>query len=248
MSQGDKIRKLQLVNHALSAIGVYWLLYSNQWYFLWISLIVVFLFCTLGINIALHRYITHQSFETYPIIEKILLTISCLCLLGSPLGWAISHINHHAYADKEGDPYSPHRLSIWDFLMTKFEPIKPQTSSTRRLLKNKNVMFLQKHYFLPIIVYCVVLAIIDPWLVIFAWSIPSLIVLYLLLLNNIVCHLYGYRNYTTNDQSHNNIIMSILTFGESWHNNHHANPKDWKQGKKWWELDPTSWIIRIIKK
>jgi stearoyl-CoA desaturase (delta-9 desaturase) len=248
MSQATKIRNLQLVNHILTLLGISWVLYTGHWYLLIISLVVGFLFCVLGINIALHRYLTHQSFETYPVIEKILLTISCLCLLGSPLGWAISHINHHAYADKEGDPYSPHRLSLWDFLMTRFEPIKHQTSGARRLLRNKTVMFLQDHYFLPIAIYCVILAIINPWLVIFAWSVPSLIALYLLLINNIVCHMYGYKNFDTSDQSHNNIAMSLLTFGEGWHNNHHANARDWKQGVKWWEIDPTSWIIKIIKK
>lgn len=248
MSQGTKIRNIQLVNHVLAIIGLVWVFYTSQWNFLIVSSLVSFLFCVLGINIALHRYLTHQSFETYPVIEKMLLTISCLCLLGSPLGWAISHINHHAYADREGDPYSPHRLSLWDFLMTRFEPIKHQTSGARRLLRNKNVMFLQEHYFLPIVVYCIILAIINPWLIIFAWAIPSLIALYLLLLNNIVCHMYGYKNFNTPDESRNNIIMNLFTFGESWHNNHHANARNWQQGIKWWEFDPTSWIIRLIKK
>jgi fatty-acid desaturase len=95
MSQSAKIRYLQLINHVLLLVGVSWVVYSSQWYLLGVSLFVGFIFCVFGINIALHRYITHQSFETYPVIEKILLTISCLCLLGSPLGWAISHINHH---------------------------------------------------------------------------------------------------------------------------------------------------------
>lgn len=60
--------------------------------------------------------------------------------------------------------------------------------------------------------------------------------------------MYGYKNFDTTDQSHNNVFMSILTFGESWHNNHHANAMSWKQGVKWWEIDPTSWIIAVIKK
>lgn len=248
MNQTTKIRNLQLLNHLLFLVGLFWVVYSNQWYLLGISLAVGFVFCVFGINIALHRYTTHQSFETYDIVEKALLAISCLCLLGSPLGWAIAHINHHAYADKEGDPYSPHRLTLWNYLMTRFEPIKHQSTGARRLLKNKNVMFFHNNYFSTIAVYCLILAIIDPWLVIFAWSIPSLIALYLLLVNNIVCHMYGYKNFETTDESRNNVFMSLLTFGESWHNNHHANAKDWQQGSKWWELDPTSWIIKLIKK
>ena len=76
MNQTTKIRNLQLINHVLLVAGVSWVVYTSQWYLLGISLFVGFIFCVFGINIALHRYITHQSFETYPIVEKILLTIT----------------------------------------------------------------------------------------------------------------------------------------------------------------------------
>jgi stearoyl-CoA desaturase (delta-9 desaturase) len=248
MTQAKKIRFLQLFNHLLTLIGIIYVCYTESWYLFEISAIATIVFFIFGINISFHRYITHQSFKTHIIIERILLIIGCLCLVGSPFSWALSHINHHAYADKEGDPYSPHRLSLWKFLMTHFEPIKFQKLNTKRLLKNKNVMFLHEYYFIPIFCYCILLGLINPWLIIFAWAIPSLITLYLLLINNIICHTIGYRNFKTPDETRNNILMSILTFGEGWHNNHHANPTLWKQGIKWWELDPTSWFIRIIKK
>jgi stearoyl-CoA desaturase (delta-9 desaturase) len=248
MNQTQKIRYLQLANHVLALAGIIFVACTNMWYLLGISLAIGFIFCVIGINIAFHRYLTHQSFETHPLIEKVLLVVGCLCLIGSPLGWAVSHINHHAYADNDGDPYSPHRIKFWDFLMTRFEPVKHQRLGVKRLLQNKTVVLLHDNYFTVIIVYCALLACIDPLLIIFAWVIPSLIALYLLLANNIVCHMYGYRNFETNDKSVNSIIMSILTFGEGWHNNHHADASKWQQSVKWWELDPTSWIIRVIKK
>jgi stearoyl-CoA desaturase (delta-9 desaturase) len=248
MTQAQKLRYLQLLNHIGLAFGVSYAVYFSQWSLLIASLLAGLGFSVLGINIAYHRYVTHNSFETYSFIEKILLIIGCLCLVGSPLSWAISHMYHHAYTDKEGDPYSPSRIKLWDFLMTRFEPVKPLRSKAKSLMANKNIMFIHRHYFKIIGVYCLILALINPLYIIFFWSIPSLISLYLLLVTNIVCHLYGYRNHDTDDCSHNNIIMSILNLGEAWHNNHHHNPRAWRQGLRWWELDPTSWIIWLIKR
>jgi fatty-acid desaturase len=241
------IRTLQLVNHVLFVIGVGVAFYFNQLSLLVLAGVMGIVFSVVGINIGYHRYLTHRSFETYPIIDKILLTVGSLCLVGSPLGWAISHINHHAYADADGDPYSPSRIKMWDFLMTRFEPVKHQRLGIKTLMRDKTAMWLHNNYYKTIVIYCIALALINPMLIIYCWAIPTVIVLYLLLLTNIVCHLHGYRNHNTDDMSHNNIWISIITLGEGWHNNHHANPSKWHQGERWFELDPSSWIIRLIK-
>jgi stearoyl-CoA desaturase (delta-9 desaturase) len=247
MNQAEKIRALQLVNHALTVAGFGYVLLTGYWYYLGIAIITGMIFSVVGINIGFHRYLSHSSFQTNRTTEILLLIVGCLCLIGSPLGWAISHINHHAYADKEGDPYSPSRIPLWNFLMTQFEPVRHQRLGIKTLMRNPVVMFLHNNYFYVILAYCVLLATINLWLIIFCWSIPSLFALYLLLITNIVCHTKGYRNYDLNDQSNNSVLMSILTLGEGWHNNHHANPSRWHQGDKWWELDPTAWIIRLLK-
>jgi stearoyl-CoA desaturase (delta-9 desaturase) len=246
MKQAQQIRLLQLLNHIAVIVGLTFAFYGYATLLLY-SIIIGIVFSVVGINIAYHRYLAHQSFQTYPIIEKILLLVGCLCLVGSPLAWAVSHINHHAYADKDGDPYSPNRIKLWDFLMTRFEPVKHQRLGLSRLLKNKTVMVLHNNYLKIIGIYCLVLCIFNPLFVIYFWCIPSVIVLYLLLATNIVCHLTGYRNHNTDDLSQNSIVMSILTLGEGWHNNHHANPSKWAQGERWFEFDPTAWIIRLIK-
>ena len=242
------IRTLQLINHALTVFGIGYAVYFNQLHLLVLAGVVGILFSVIGINIGYHRYLTHRSFETYPIIDKLLITVGSLCLVGSPLGWAISHINHHAYADNEGDPYSPNRIKLWDFLMTRFEPVKHQRLGIKTLMRDNTAMWLHNNYYKTILMYCTLLAIVNPMLIIYCWAIPTVIVLYLLLLTNIVCHLQGYRNHNTNDISHNNVIISVITLGEGWHNNHHANPSKWQQGERWFELDPTSWIIRLIKR
>lgn len=246
MTQSEQIRYLQIANHITLVVGIVYA-WTNP---MWIvgSILVGLLLGVLGINIGFHRYLTHSSFETYPIVDKIILVAGTLCLVGTPLMWTVSHVNHHVYADKDGDPYSPSRLTLWDFLMTHFEPVTKPTMGVKIVMKNKTAMWLHHNYFKVIGVYCAVLMLIDPMLVIYGWCIPSLVALYILLVTNIVCHLHGYRNFETNDKSHNNIIMSIITLGEGWHNNHHSNTKLWNQQIKWWELDPTAWIIYLIKK
>jgi len=247
MNLSKKIRYLQLLNHILFLIGIAYVFYTGNFYLLVGSVVVFYIITVLGINIGLHRYLTHKSFKTSDIVEKILLFCGVLCLVGTPLTWSVSHINHHANPDREGDPYSPHRIKIWDYLMTRFEPVKHTRLGMRELMSNKNVMFFHNHYLKIILAYCLILAVINPVLIIFLWSIPALLSLYGILITNILCHINGYRNFDTKDESRNNIFVSILTLGEGWHNNHHADPKNWNTKRKWWELDPTAFIIRLIK-
>jgi stearoyl-CoA desaturase (delta-9 desaturase) len=243
----QKIRYLQLLNHVLFLVGLVYVYVTGQYYLLGLSVATLLTISVLGINIGFHRYLTHKSFTTNAVIDKILLFCGTLCLVGTPLTWSISHINHHAYPDKEGDPYSPHRLTLWNYLMARFEPVKHARLGMKQLLSNKSVMFFHDNYLKVIAAYCIVLALINPWYVIFFWAIPAFLALYLILITNILCHLKGYRNFDTDDKSTNNILISIITLGEGWHNNHHANPSSWNTKQQWWEFDPTATIIRLIK-
>jgi stearoyl-CoA desaturase (delta-9 desaturase) len=132
--------------------------------------------------------------------------------------------------------------------MTRFEPIKHSRLGMKQMLGNKSAMFFHNNYLKIILAYCLLLAIINPLYIIFFWAIPAVLSLYLILVTNILCHLQGYRNFDLDDKSTNNILISILTLGEGWHNNHHNNPNLWHQQEKWWELDPTGWIIKLIKR
>lgn len=248
MNQSEKIRALQLANHGVAFIGVAYITYAGLWSTLWLALIGSVIFLVLGINIGYHRYLTHASFNTHPIISNTCILIGSLCLVGSPLAWSISHINHHAYADHDGDPHSPTRIKFWDFFMTRFEPVKHHRLGAKTLMRNKLAPLLHQHYFIPIIIYCAILFVINPLYVVLLWSIPSLAALYLIMILSWYCHKDGgYVNTQIKDQSKNNFLAAILTFGEGWHNNHHADPRAWNFQKRWWEIDPTSWVIRLIK-
>jgi stearoyl-CoA desaturase (delta-9 desaturase) len=64
----------------------------------------------------------------------------------------------------------------------------------------------------------------------------------------VIGHIHGYTNHQVNDSAKNSWIANIMSLGEGWHNNHHARPYQWKQGEKWWEIDPPSWFIKMVKK
>lgn len=247
MNLSQKIRLLQLLNHVLFLIGITYCIVTGKFYLLYYSLFTLILIVVLGINIGFHRYLTHKSFSVNIVVEYVLLFWGTIGLLGTPLTWSISHINHHAYPDIEGDPYSPNRISTWDYLMTRFEPVKHARLGMRTLTQNKACMFFHNNYLKVIGFYCLVLLLINPLYVIFLFSIPATLALYLILTTNILCHTKGYRNFNTNDNSTNNILISILTLGEGYHNNHHNDPANYNNRVRWFELDITALVIKVIK-
>jgi fatty-acid desaturase len=107
---------------------------------------------------------------------------------------------------------------------------------------------LHKYYFEIIVAYCLLLALIDPWLIIFAYCLPACLCLHSSSAIIVIAHRHGYRSHEISDQSRNSWIANIITMGEGWHNNHHAKPYKWSNWERWWEWDIPAVIIRIIKK
>lgn len=247
MNTSQQIRTIQLFNHVSFIVALAYCFITGYYLLLYYTLFTLFCMVVLGINIGFHRYLTHKSFKTNIVTEHILLFCGTIALLGTPLSWSISHINHHAYPDVEGDPYSPNRIKLWDYLMTRFEPVKHSRLGMRQLTQNKTCMFYHNHYLNIILVYLIVLLLINPLLVLFMFSVPCTLALYLILVTNILCHTKGYRNYNTKDKSTNNLLISILTLGEGYHNNHHKDPSNYSNRVRWFELDITGMIIRMIK-
>ena len=120
-------------------------------------------------------------------------------------------------------------------------------------IKNKAVMNAHYYFFAYIIAYNVILAMIDPWLVLYAYLVPASLCVWATGAFNTWGHgkglpQLGYRTWNTQDKSVNHHLVNLITFGEGWHNNHHHNPKDWHQGGyNWWEWDLNAQIIKLIK-
>jgi len=213
-----------------------------------------FLYGCLGIVVTYHRKFTHNSYKSTLWLTKIFAIFGCFAGTGSPLAWVAIHINHHLKSDKPNDPHSPMYKGIKIFKLDYVNEVNTDTKwRMRGIVTDKFQQFLHRYYFAIIALYSLVLFIIGGfWLLIFLHWAPALITGLMSNIVNYVGHkpnwYGGYRTYNLNDQSSNNWLWAIPSWGEAWHNNHHRFPKDYTFRKKWWELDIAGLIISLIRK
>mgnify|MGYP000107913981 CR=1 FL=1 len=212
-----------------------------------------FLYGCLGIVVTYHRQLTHDSYKTNPLLTKIFSILGCFAGTGSPLAWVAIHINHHLKSDKPDDPHSPLYKGIKIFSLDYVNEVNNDTKwRMRKLVTDTFQQFLHRYYFAIIALYSTVLFMIGGfWLMVFLHWTPALITGLMSNVVNYVGHkpnwLGGYRSHNLNDQSTNNWLWSIPSWGESWHNNHHRFPKNAYFGNKWWEVDISGLVIKVIK-
>lgn len=212
-----------------------------------------FLYGCLGVVITFHRYLTHQSYDTHPLIVKFFSILGCFSGTGSPLAWVAIHINHHLKSDKPEDPHSPLYKGIKIFSLNYVNEVSSDTKwRMRHLVTDKFQQFLHRYYFLINISYSLLLFMIGGfYLMVFLHWTPAMITAIMSNVVNYVGHkpnwLGSYRSYNLNDQSANNWLWAIPSWGEAWHNNHHRFPKDYTFRKKWFEFDISGLIIKLLK-
>jgi fatty-acid desaturase len=249
------IFKLTLPLHLLFAGGIALCIYQNQfsWNYLLITLASWILISGYGISIGFHRLLSHRSFKTHPLVEKILSLLGCFGAQGSPIFWVSVHQgSHHTKCDTDQDLHSPirgfwHSYMGWQIFLVKTDiPFK----AGFHLYKDPFQKFLHSHYYKLIWFTTLALTLVNP-----AWSFYGLIAPMVISVHqeniiNSFCHTprFGYRNFNTSDQSVNNILLGLLFFGQGWHNNHHAHPKAPTFSHRWFEIDLTRPMIALIRK
>lgn len=242
----SKIRLIQWINFFATVLGLSYLIYSGRWNLLAYSFLTAFLFGFLGVNVCLHRLVSHRVFSTYIWVEIPLAFLATLATVGSTVGWSALHRYHHAHSDDDLDPHSPHTQSAW----RAWWGFWPRVVIPRRyavdLLKSPLHRFFHKNYFKIIMAYIGILALIDPLWVILFYCMPATYCLHGTSAVSVLGHVIGYRNFETTDHSRNSWILWIVSFGEGWHNNHHRFPQRISQKHKWWEIDPAGFLIKNI--
>jgi fatty-acid desaturase len=249
LTHNQQVRGLQIINHILLFVGVGFALYTQQYHYLLISLLAYWVTGVFGINIGMHRLLSHRSFKTSKFWEVIVSFIAVITTVGSPLAWVAIHRQHHRSCEKPGDPHSPYLLGnlrawfgIWNY-------VRLDLKLVRDMRKDKLQKFLHKYYIEIIITYCLLLAWVNPWLIVFVYAIPACLCLHSTSAIIVIAHRHGYKSYDLkHDQSRNSWIANLITLGEGWHNNHHAKPYAWSNWEKWWEWDLPAVIIWAIKK
>jgi stearoyl-CoA desaturase (delta-9 desaturase) len=248
ISHNFQVRGLQVINHTVGILGLCYAIFHDQWYLLWTALFVYWAIGILGINIGFHRLLSHRSFKTSLVIERILSVIGVITTVGSPLAWVAIHRQHHRRAEREGDPHSPYLIGNWRAWFGIWPKIRLDLKLIRDLREQSFQRKLHKYYFYIILTYCLILFLINPWLVIFAYCIPACLCLHSSSAIIVIAHRHGYKTHSINDESRNSWIANLITMGEGWHNNHHAKPYSWSNWERWWEWDIPAMIIWAIKK
>ena len=207
-----------------------------------------------GISLGYHRLHTHRSYKLPRPLEYFLAICATLTLEGGPIFWVATHRIHHQFSDKPGDPHSPRDGAWWSHIgwllvgESKHNNTKLMAKYAPDLAKDRFYVVLNNYHWVPIIVLAAVLFAIGG-LPLMLWGTCLRIVLGLhaTWLVNSASHLWGGRRFNTRDDSRNLWWVALMSFGEGWHNNHHAHPTSARHGLAWYELD-LSWItISILK-
>ncbi len=229
------------------------MLYDVGVYALLLVVLGYFLYGCLGVVVTYHRGLTHNSYSTHPLLTRLFSILGCFAGTGSPLAWIAIHINHHLKSDKPSDPHSPLYKGWKIFLLDYHSEVDVSTKwRMRNIICDPFQQFLHRYYFAILLAWGLALFLIGGWYtVVFLFLAPSLITA---LMSNVVNYaghkpgwLGGFRTHNLNDQSTNSWLFAIPSWGESWHNNHHRFPKRYQFGEKWWQLDISAYIIRLIK-
>jgi stearoyl-CoA desaturase (delta-9 desaturase) len=234
---------------AIAAIATGWV---SPWWLV-ATFVAWFLIGPLGFSTFFHRRFAHNAFQTWPWMDKTMAYLGVLAGQGHPIGFAALHVgNHHPNADRSPeDIHSPRIYGFWHaYVGWQFHPVKVRATAARRLLKDRWLVFLKDHYVKVWWGTALGLALINPWLVIFALFLPGMIHFHVECFINAACHTpwMGYRNFETNDDSVNIGWFNWLTFGSGLHHNHHHRPAAWNWAVMPGEVDPAAWLIRLIKK
>jgi stearoyl-CoA desaturase (delta-9 desaturase) len=246
------------------------------WFFSWTGVIVffagVYFVGLLGINLCYHRLLTHRGFKCPKWFEHTLATLGVLCVQDTPARWVAVHRRHHQHADETPDPHSPLVNFFWGhmgWLLVEHRELNRYGIYERYakdVLRDPYYVAIERNYlyykivlvswaayflagFLPMLVLgypAMEAAQFGASLLVWGAFVRTVYVWHQTWAVNSLSHLWGYRNYITDEGSRNNVFVGFFSNGEGWHNNHHADPRSAKHGHRWWEVDITYLTIRLL--
>ncbi|MDP6556678.1 MAG: acyl-CoA desaturase [Pirellulaceae bacterium] len=234
--------------------------------FSWEALVVclaLYWFCgSIGVCLGYHRLLTHGAFKVHKVTRWVIAFLGSLSGEGQAIDWVANHRKHHAHSDHDGDPHTPLDGGVWAHTLwmcwsIRGEQYEKHVNRWAPDLARDPVMRWIGYMFLPAhILSGIALLGVGYWMgggmmaasmLVWGLFVRLIIVLHVTWFVNSWSHMWGYRNYETTDNSRNNWLVALLAFGEGWHNNHHAYPRMASQGHKWWEIDGTYIVIRVMK-
>lgn len=245
----------------ISCLAVLWVGWSTVAVFVSVLFYVIRM---VSITAFYHRYFAHKAFKTSRITQFIFALIGSAATQRGPLWWASHHRHHHHYSDTEKDVHSPNKGFFWShmgwFLSDKH--FKTRLDLIPDFARFKELVFLDRFDIL-VPLFCIVLMFIlgetlniffpnletsGMQMIVWGYVISTVALLHATLSINSLAHKVGRRRFNTNDNSRNSFLLAIITFGEGWHNNHHKFPHCARQGLRWWEVDLSYYLIKLMEK
>lgn len=225
-----------------------------------LGIVMYFVAGMVGVTVSYHRLLTHRSFQTYKPVEYFLTFCACQALQSGPIEWVAMHRIHHKESDEEPDPHSPLVNFLWAHAGWLFVSLpdahtyQEYSRFAKDLHRDKWQRFFDMFFF-PIYVLTAVAIYFAgevygglgmSWLV---WGVfvRTVVLWHCTWAVNSVTHTFGYRNYNTDEESTNNWLVAIFSFGEGWHNNHHADQRSAAHGQRWFEVDITYRLIKLME-
>ncbi len=246
------IAAVLVVLHA-GAIGA---LFMFSWRALFVGIALYWISVGWGISMGYHRLHTHRSYKIPRWLEYFFAFCGTLSLEGGPIFWVATHRIHHQYSDRPGDPHSPKEGAWWSHIgwllvgESKHNNTKLMAKYAPDLARDPFYALLNTYHWVPIIAVSALLYIFGG-LPMLLWGTCFRLVfgLHATWAVNSITHMWGQRRFATRDDSRNNLLVALVTFGEGWHNNHHAHPTSARHGLAWWEIDFSwmqLWVLRLV--
>ena len=204
----------------------------------------------MGVTLGWHRFLTHRSFETGRVVTLVLLALGAMANQGRCISWAAYHLKHHSLSDRDGDPHSPldgflHAYCGWIIRGTPAE----RERYCRRLLEDRVVVFMDRTAPAWVLVGLLIPYLVAGWLGLLWGGLARIAFTnHLTFAVNSFGHTYGTQPFKTGDRSRNNWFLAALSFGDGWHNNHHAFPAMASHGMTRRQFDPTGLLIRGLER
>jgi stearoyl-CoA desaturase (Delta-9 desaturase) len=247
----NTVTTIALIALHLGAIGA---LFCFTWKAVAIAAVLYYLTIGLGISLGYHRLHTHRSYRVPLWIEYILATLGALTLEGGPIFWVATHRLHHQNSDQPDDPHSPRHGAFWSHLgwILWGQATHRNTALLSRyapdLARHPYYVWLNNYHWIVVAILGVGLLVFGGWSV-FLWGfcVRTIAGLHATWAVNSATHMWGKRRFATRDDSRNTWWVAIVSFGEGWHNNHHAHPTSARHGLAWYEFDPSWLLLRVLE-